>query len=348
MRSTIIFGNGLGMAIRPDIFSLNDCANKAMLSKDYSLSYDKLELIKACLPQSNTLDSFDFSEENMKELQEILFCCRRINGIETNTSVSCGWLNEHGKKFDEYMREFSFNIARYLVEYAVPVSQTRFFDEKYNAFEISLSEYIKASHSHLATLNYDTILYDMACRNNLFKGKKCLFDGLIKGKPFSNGSILRPDALKSSYYLHLHGSPLFYQNSKGEVYKYDRKDLKELQFSVEQANGNFCGSFLVLAPPEHKSAIINSSPLLLKYWHCLAEAIQESDCVVIVGCSGEDKHLNDYITTTINKKTNVYIVEWNGNSHDFNYWRDMYNSNNVKLFHYPKKSIFDFDFSILY
>jgi len=116
------------------------------------------------------------------------------------------------------------------------------------------------------------------------------------------------------WYLHLHGSPLFYDAANGKVKKLPRHQLAST--IVESMH-------LVLTHVRHKQSIIATSSLLTEYWKFLARALKESEEVVLVGYSGYDSHLNNFISRRADGLT-IRVVEWSGaqpdNDNRSEYW----------------------------
>lgn len=155
-----------------------------------------------------------------------------------------------------------------------------------------------ASRSHIATLNYDELLYRAFIGTEAFKGYGCLLDGFVPD--FHSSHLDRYTPSRQSFYLHLHGSPLYYSNSSG--------DLRKASLSSLPAIEGHSSTHLVLTEVKHKMSVIGSSPILQEYWRRLEEAMKEVDGLVLFGYGGGDVHLNNLVEQYFQNKT-VEIVE---------------------------------------
>ena len=87
-RKTIIFGNGLGMALDPEYFSL-DRAIGVVWDDKALLDNDSKELIINCLPRAS--DGRPHGEDELDTLQLALSACDFLNGI---SSSRIHWLSD--------------------------------------------------------------------------------------------------------------------------------------------------------------------------------------------------------------------------------------------------------------
>ncbi|WP_083480169.1 SIR2 family protein [Jannaschia seosinensis] len=149
-------------------------------------------------------------------------------------------------------------------------------------------------------MNYDPLLYAAFAGTAVLRGFSCLIDGF--NQSFDPSNMKRYNNSKSAFYLHLHGSPLFYTNVRGEIKKHSTYDLSR--------HRGINTGHLVLSHFKHKPALISSSPLLSTYWDCLEEAMQETKSIILFGYSGADLHLNRLVSVSYNGNGDqVFVVE---------------------------------------
>lgn len=309
MRSTIIFGNGLGMALDPRHFALHDAMLQVWNNADY-LSSEHKELIISAIPGA-TQTNPPSSEWQLDQIHAVIAATKYISGYEKD---GARWLTEHAKQLPTIFKKFIHNVALHLA------LSGKFLP---GGFSNSLSEYIHASKSHVATLNYDSLLYDALQTTYVLNG----YDGpLIDGftnKGFGEDNLVRYYPQQKGWYMHLHGSPLYIGNMKAQ--RADRA-------FIDPNDDNH----IVLSHVEHKPYYISQSKILSTYWKFFEQALGESEHVVLFGYSGEDKHLNSLIRSR--PQTRVLIVEWNNSSFSnerFSFWTKLLEHNNYNLWALP-------------
>ncbi|MBX9268697.1 hypothetical protein [Chromobacterium violaceum] len=186
-------------------------------------------------------------------------------------------------------------------------------------FSTPLIKYVKESKSHVGTLNYDKLIYDKFLESGVLSGYSgVLVDGCLD-VGFNEDNMKRLYGRTFGYYMHLHGSPLFFDHD-GVIYKYRRFD------HVDHRNEGL--RHIVLTHIKHKVAIIESSYILRTYWRYLIDGLNESGCVVLFGYSGMDVHLNTLLMHYNSKKK--YIVEWSGAGSDVvrnDFWKSKMGNN---------------------
>jgi hypothetical protein len=157
-----------------------------------------------------------------------------------------------------------------------------------------------SQHVHVATLNYDRLLYqsliDARCLAG-FGGD--LVDGFLRSSGFSPANLEPRGGNDFGWYLHLHGTPLFIDDEKGNPVK-QPMPIAELTPTRH----------LVLTHVAHKPSVIDSSPVLSEYWRRLRQALKASRNLCLSGYSGEDAHLNDLIQGA--RAEHITVVEWSG------------------------------------
>lgn len=300
-RSTLIFGNGLGMALDPNYFSL-DRAIGEVWDSDELLDAPSKQLIQNCLPTDN--NDRPHGEDDLDTLQLALSACDLLSRIgETRIH----WLSEEGKKFPTAVRQFIYQTAIKFHGHAQGLP-TDFVD--------SLAAFVRETKSHIATLNYDNLLYQPLIDREILKGYSgALVDGFYSSTGFAEDNLERKYGRTFGYYLHLHGSPLFVDR--------DHATHKLHQGEVGEEFGTF-SSHIVLTHFKHKPTVISASELLSSYWQKLIEAISESEEILLVGYSGFDEHLNALLRST--QESSARVIEWAGSGEladRVTFWSDL-------------------------
>jgi hypothetical protein len=289
MRKLVIFGNGLGRALDDEFFQLERALMNAWADPTI-LNDDQKSLIHHCLPMDVIEVAPDYapkSELELDRLQRVLAACDELTKHETENGAS--WLTDDGKMFPFAIRSYIHRAASYFHGggHALP-----------NEFAESLRTWILKSRSHVATLNYDELLYRAFINTPACQGYSCLLDGFVPDFKVENLSRYNP--AQQSYYLHLHGSPLYFNSTLGDLRKASLSQLPSIE--------GHSSSHLVLTHVDHKAAVISASPILREYWKCLEVAMSEASGVVLFGYGGGDTHLNLLISRHFREKQ-VEIVE---------------------------------------
>jgi ferredoxin len=286
-RSTIVVGNGLGMACDPDFFRLDRAIEVVWTNAQLIAEHEK-ELLRRCMPEAE--NACPRGEDDLDVLQLALSATEVLIGLQ---GERVRWLSTEGQQFPNAVRKFVYNTAIQFHEYTGSLP---------DSFLDPLAEYLRSSQSHVGTLNYDSLLYQPLIEREVLKG---YYGALVDGF-YTSG--FRPENLERKYgrtfgyYLHLHGSPLFVDRDDVTVKLLQR----ELQIQTSQAS-----THIVLTHVRHKPAVISGSDLLQTYWEYLLSAFTESDLVYLFGYSGMDLHLNALLRGAARHKT-VHVVEWSG------------------------------------
>ena len=276
-KDLLIFGNGLGRALSQDNFFSLERALNAAWNDDSVLNETQRNLIRRCLPaEVIETDGAPSDEDQLDKLHQILAACDLINEFESETDA--GWLSSNGKNFPAAIRSYLHRAACEFHQGSPSLPES---------FAKPLREHIMATKSHVATLNYDNLLYQNFIGTDVFKGYTCLIDGFLKGK-FSPTTLSRHNKTKTSFYLHLHGSPLFHDAEDGNDI------LKAAIADVNLISGDKSGH-IVLTNVKHKIGVIHASSILSAYWKALDEALSEANRIILFGYSGLDAHLNQRI-----------------------------------------------------
>jgi hypothetical protein len=308
-RKLIIFGNGIGMATDPVHFSLTN-ALADIWNHPTILSAVHKELICRCT--GSTTGSAPTGEHELDILHQAVAACSRLNGIGGG---NIHWLSEDGAQFPFAISRFLHKVAIRLHNYQGQINQ-EFFN--------SLAQFVHRTNSHIATLNYDRLIYSHFIDCGLLAGYNgTLIDGIVN-EGFHEDRLQRRYGRNFGYYLHLHGSPLFLEHL-GTIYKLQRH---QLELDMEKY-----GEHIVLTHVTHKASVINDSYLLSTYWKYLSMCLPEAEEVILFGYSGEDLHLNTLLSSHAQSKP-FRIIEWEGAGVDYTrpwYWSQKLGINNPNI-----------------
>lgn len=283
-RYTLVFGNGLGMAMDDQYFSLGS-GLKSVWNGSENFGQEQKRLMVSAI-NGLSVNDFPKSEEQLDQLQVAIVASEFLRNFESD---EVKWLSDMSRGFPEAFRRFVHEVASYFHDSGKTLP---------DAFVMPLSAFIKETKSHVAVLNYDNLLYDAFNNTDVLSGYRgALIDGFLRAG-FDKENLDRYNPKKLGWYLHLHGSPLFIGNRKlmGDERLFLRPDEK---------------SHIVLTHVEHKPLVIASSLILSEYWSRLPKALKEAGKIIIFGYSGCDTHLNEIITTSCPDK-DIYIIEWEG------------------------------------
>lgn len=297
-RKIIIFGNGLGMALDKDFFHLDNAIG--WVWNEDILDDTAKKLILRCLPDKE-LDR-PHGEDELDKLHLSMSACEFLLGLG---DADYHWLSDTGKTFPAAVKTFIYKTAEI------------FHDSKLSLpdhFLDSLEKFLREARSHVATLNYDNVLYlPMAQRQICYGYDSALVDGFTDGTGFLDENMDRHPGKNFGYYLHLHGSPRFVDRGS-KIIKLKKTELKEVGIATS--------NHIVLTHIAHKRTVIDASRLLTAYWNRLAKAIDESKEIILIGYSGKDIHLNQHVKNSSEKL--VRVVEWQGSGSSAErerYWR---------------------------
>jgi len=300
-RKIIIFGNGLGMALDHEHFNLTN-AIQSIWDNDNILSDDERQYILQCLPGADNRPP-----EGEHELDILHVAVTACGFLRDLSGDNVDWLSDEGRDFPITIAKFVHKVATVLHNYDGELPEK---------FTTPLCDFLRDTNSHVATLNYDKLLYGEMIDRNVLQGYGgALVDGMLNAG-FSRDNLERKNGNNFGYYLHLHGSPLFYND--GNATK--KKQRNELILASQ-----FIGPHIVLTHIKHKLSVISSSEVLSTYWDYLDFALSESEEIIVFGCSGEDKHLNQKLKLySRNPEKTTLVVEWRGAGEDADrdrYWK---------------------------
>lgn len=307
-RKTLIFGNGLGMALDSEFFDLDNAIGRTWEAG--VLDDPQKVLITQCLPTPGA--ERPHGEDDMDNLQLALSACDLLNQVGMGEAH---WLTAEGQQFPVAVRCFFHEVA--VGFHGSPQGLPSKFSD-------ALAAFLHKTRSHLATLNYDNLVYQPLIEREVLQGYDgALCDGLLDAG-FSSENLERKYGHNFGYYMHLHGSPLFVDRD-GVTIKLGQGEL-----AVDE---DTMSSHIVLTHVKHKPAVISASELLAVYWSVLLEAFQEAEEIVLVGYSGLDIHLNRVIKTSA-PEIPVRIVEWEGAGAfgpQLTFWHNVLARNKIEL-----------------
>lgn len=311
-RKLLIFGNGLGMAMDPNHFSLENALKQIWNTGHFWNSRADRGLIRQCIPNL----THPKSEDDMDKLHLAAVSCNFLKDLPSYRN-NTHWLSDNGFSFPEVTQKYIHTVATYLhnTNHVLP-----------KKFERELHKFIKKTKSHVATLNYDKLLYESFIYNKITDGYSgYLVDGILR-TGFNEDHLERRFNNDFGYYLHLHGSPLFYENNR-VIHKNNINSL--------DIDNCYPSKHIVLTHIKHKPSVIANSEILSTYWRYLHLALSEVDEVILFGYSGLDIHLNKLLK--MNSKTKFFrVIEWSGTGdidERYSFWQNEI-SNNLDLEHF--------------
>lgn len=286
-RKTLIFGNGLGMALDPQHFSLNRALGYVWDNPRH-LPVEQKELVARCVGDNGEAPH---GEDQLDTLHVVVAACNMLNKIGDD---EVHWLSEEGQEFPAAVAKYIHRVATNLHIYDDPLP---------DSFLNPLFEFVRETRSNIATLNYDRLLYGAFIDHGFMNGYRgLLVDGMIDGG-FGAHTLERRFGNNFGYYLHLHGSPLFYDDARGVPRKMTRDRLT--MNSAEISN------HIVLTHVTHKRSVIDASDVLSTYWDYLHDCCHEVEEIIVFGYSGADTHLNEVLAAYA-RTAAIRVVEWEG------------------------------------
>ena len=283
-RSILITGNGIGLALDPDFFSLQNGLESVWNNTEH-LSNDHKGLILSAI-EGTTDELPPSSEDQLDKLQVAIVATEFLSDFEVSGT---SWISEPAKELPSTFRKYIHEVALHYQRSGQSLPKT---------FVEPLSEFVKNTKTHVVTLNYDNLLYDAFITEKILNGYHgALIDGFWSSG-FDEKHLDRHHVNRHGWYMHLHGSPLFVENSK---VMYSGRDFLDPEDKCH----------IVLTHVEHKPLIIGSSHILSAYWRRLEKAFEESSQIILFGYSGYDEHLNNRIKLRKDEKE-LLIIEWEG------------------------------------
>jgi hypothetical protein len=326
MSTTIIFGNGLGMAMDPVFFSLQSAFTTAWNSLtefDDKIKYH--ELIKLALPNI----SYPPTEEpQLKVLHQAVGACHFLSSLEGSNHRL---ITEEGLALPLAANIFLTKTALHFWNHQQSLPPI---------FSNCLAGRIRQERTHVVTLNYDNLLYQAMLSEKILNGYDgWLIDGFLKSG-FNPSNLERRNS-RLGWYLHLHGSPLFYEEENKNtgnspvINKYRTMHLEDARVKRH----------LVLTAFDLKPDVISQSELLSAYWDFFQQALHESNKVMLFGYKGKDIHLNKELTQALaDRSKKICVVEWEREGTDRKpFWIQMLKIEEQQLIHKPLNNILTYD-----
>lgn len=325
-KKLIIIGNGLGMALNPDHFSLAKAMERVWNCPT-----------KLSLEEKATIGSLKgFDADTGPQSEDDLISTQLALGFLTAFQKRLGqaardtWLTPDARKYPHTLRKYIFEVAHELYDYKIPQAR----QDDWNAFIQSLLTFVAQTGSHIATLNYDDLLYEEVMTKQIqigatvttLSGKKSGQSPYIRDGFLAEGKYT-PQSFDycciSAFYLHLHGTPLFTTKDSTAI-KLNRNNIA---FTPDTERRH-----IVLAHANDKERLIKQSEILCDYWESqLPKCIRQAGEVILFGYSGEDAHFNSLIAEKHNG--NIRVVEWSGAGDEDDrrqHWQDCFASNEEK------------------
>ena len=290
--TTILFGNGLGMALDPTHFALPSGLAAAWASNGALEDVDRRRVVRCTGTDDASTPPTD--ESDLLDLHRVVTACDLLNHVADG---NVGWLAEDARGFPDSVRKFIAETAAHFFCFEGNLP---------DPFLDSLADFIRVNRAHVATLNYDNLLYRPFVDRGLCAG----FDGdLVDGflsEGFSADNLDRKFGKDFGWYMHLHGSPLFQTSDSGLIAKVSPDAIRFF--------GPGASQHIVLTHFAVKAEVISGSALLSAYWERLADALKESSRIVLFGYSGLDVHVNRAVTRRCrgSEPPRIDVVEWEG------------------------------------
>lgn len=245
------------------------------------------------------------NEEELLGTQLALIAIRLLKTATKDDALQ-HWITPAAQGFPAALERYAFQVAKHFHNF----SDSLVSQEIWLNFVNHLVHFIFQTKSHVATLNYDALLYSPFNDTQHMEGnciRLCngfngtLLDGYTKKSGFSAQNMERKyNWEEKSYYMHLHGSPLFVDDVDGRPIKLTRAQLADEEGARR--------SHVVLTSGRMKPSVIAASSVLRMYWDHLPIAIEDAEEIVVFGYSGADKHLNKVIRTEKEQRP-VRVVE---------------------------------------
>lgn len=307
MKSLLLFGNGIGMALDPDYFRL-----AAGLEYSWKGFNENEQGILSLYTQDMPLD-----ENSLEKHHETMNACK-ILSQDTRE-----FLSEDGILFPDLYADHIYRTAKYFYDYNGRLPKE---------YVENLSEYINQCEiCSICTLNYDKLLYDALYENNFLKGYDSrLIDGVFD-TGYMTPNLERKFGNTFGWYLHLHGSPLIYEEN-GAIKKHNIHRVP-----VNNRDNNLSHEHIVLSHLKHKPTIIASSKILYDYASYLLQSIIESDHVIVIRYGGGDTYLNELIKRSLKMKgsdTEIEIVQYADDGADEEKWKIIFGHEQLSIKRY--------------
>lgn len=295
MTSTLVVGNGLGMALAPNHFPLQMGLEAAW----NNYSNEEKALISL---NTNIMPT---TENQLEDNHKLMTACHKLLEFP-----ELDLLSQNGMGYPDLYRDFIYKTALHFFNFGGSLPE-EFINSLVNLIQTGC---------HIVTLNYDKLLYSALVERHILRGYNgALVDGITDaGYHYEN--MLRTYN-QFNWYLHIHGSPIFY-TANSEIYKCSYYAVPS---SAHQADEKY--EHIVLAQTQLKPEIISNSPILGSYFDFFSKALLESSCIYIFGYSGEDIHINNELKNWALERSKsldsleINIIQWSGAHQNEEYWK---------------------------
>lgn len=325
----VFIANGVGRAVDSELLTLSSGIEKGLKS----LNNTEKDIIKEFI---SLYTKDDISAENItnvinNEENEILAYINMVSMLTRMIKTGKGKLKERfvSQQFGDLantINKFIYNVAdSYNTE---KIKRNGIYPENFEGFAQSLGGFIYKNKAHLATTNYDDLLYRYFLDVQIKTGENTeafimnpskntiLSDGFTKTNSGIQFDFSNHDLNSTSWYMHLHGSSRFHSKfGSGNVFKsYKKYDSNHVPH-------------IILNHFNLKEFEINLNPILHRYFDLFGKALAKINALYIIGYGGYDKHINN-IVMNANDKCKIIIIEraqQDMNKNDL--WRDLKSSN---------------------
>ena len=358
---TVLVGNGLGMALDPAYFNLEAGMKAAweQMIKENDPDTNAFRRAIGIFLKKNSPEN----ESDLQKFHEILMNLIEIDSLAKKIPPKImKVVHPEAHNYKTSYRDYVVGIASHFFNYPLddyksknisPLSSN--LEEGRQNSETQFEKFIKVftrfirgrfnlgGKVHVATLNYDALLYKEFINERIISGGGLLFDGMLPNG--FDSLFLNLD--KTGRYLHLHGSPLFY-NDANNVIKKDTKKVGRGAFDNFKIDDKF-RPHIFLCHSAQKEMYINRSNLLSTYFQFFERSLRSSDCLIIIGYSGNDPHINKVIGDRQKnpKALTVKVVEYKDPNYKEGerqgFWEERLGS---EVNYQALPSILDYDFSI--
>lgn len=296
---TILVGNGLGMALDHEYFTL-----EAGMKAAWGQMKEEAGIFKKAI-RVFLYRAIPKNEDDLRKFHDAFITLLKMESLAREIPKEIMTIvHPEAQNYKTSYREYMLRIAAHFFNFDIKNHNVSF--EK---FIEKLTDFIRKNFEsggvvHVATLNYDGLLYRELIKSEVIHGKHGnLFDGISTTKGFERGVL---DWSGKGRYLHLHGSPRFYTDGDNTIKKDSEEDGRNA-FNPFEVDDKF-RPHIVLCHPTQKESYINRSELLRTYFEYFEKSLEESDCLIIIGYSGKDSHINEAIKERQRKSHKPFTV----------------------------------------
>lgn len=326
---TVLVGNGLGMALDSKYFTLEAGMKSAWDKMKEEGGVDSTTFQKAL--KAFLDEKVPENEDDLQKFHETLITLLKIESLGKQIPEEImKVIHPEAHNFKTSYREYILHVAAHFYNYDVKIYNDPFVfgsieilngipqasRSPFEKFIEKFTNFIKGKFEsggivHVATLNYDGLLYREFINSKIIsRTGGSLFDG-VSTKVGLNRKVL--DWTGKGRYLHLHGSPMFYNDSDRFYSNSDSSIRKDSEENGRNAFKPFViddkfRPHIVLCHSTQKEPYINRSELLRTYFEYFEKSLIQSD-LLIIGYSGKDLHVNKAIRDLRKKSSEPLIVK---------------------------------------